>query len=149
MTRSRLRPSARPCTEEGDRPAAPGPRRNAGRLAAAAGATALAIGAVALMLAPTGFTPAHAQGASGLAIFEGADLALGERLIREHKCSECHAKRVGGDGHAIYRPTGRINTPGFLRGMVEQCNSELNLGLFPEEVTAVAAVLQRDHYRFR
>jgi hypothetical protein len=90
----------------------------------------------------------HAQ-PTGLAIFEGADLALGERLIREHRCTECHVKRVGGDGRSIYRPQGRINTPGFLRGMVEQCNTELNLGLFPEDVTAVAAVLQRDHYRFR
>ena len=32
--------------------------------------------------------------------------------------------------------------------MVEYCSTELNLGLFPEEVTAIAAVLQRDHYRF-
>ena len=37
----------------------------------------------------------------------------------------------------------------LLRGMVEQCNTELNLGLFPEEATAVAAVLNRDHYRFK
>jgi hypothetical protein len=36
--------------------------------------------------------------------FRGADLALGERLIRENKCSECHIRRVGGDGNAIYRP---------------------------------------------
>ena len=56
---------------------------------------------------------------------------------------------MGGDGSSIYRPLGRINTPGFLRGMVEQCNTELNLGLFPEEVTAIAAVLNRDHYRFK
>ena len=49
---------------------------------------------------------------------------------------------------AIYRPAGTINTAGYLRGMVEQCNTELNLGFFPEEVTAVAAVLNRDHYRF-
>jgi hypothetical protein len=49
----------------------------------------------------------------------------------------------------MYRPLGKINTAGFLRGMVEQCNTELNLGLFPEEVTAVAAVLNRDHYRFK
>jgi hypothetical protein len=150
MPHSRNLPSARARTEDGDQPAAPGSQRKAGHRPAAASTMLFAIGAaVALMLAPTGFTRAHAQGTSGLAIFDGADLALGERLIREHKCSECHAKRVGGDGAAIYRPTGRINTPGFLRGMVEQCNSELNLGLFPEEVTAVAAVLQRDHYRFR
>ncbi|MDZ7854924.1 hypothetical protein [Sphaerotilus sp.] len=82
------------------------------------------------------------------AIFRDADLALGERLIREHRCSECHARRVGGDGSDLYNPKGRISTPGALRGMVELCNTELNLGLFPEEVTAVAAVLQRDHYRF-
>lgn len=82
-------------------------------------------------------------------IFQGADLALGERLIKEHRCAECHQRKVGGDGSAIFKPAGRINTPGFLRGMVEQCNTELNLALFPEEVTAIAAVLNRDHYRFR
>lgn len=80
--------------------------------------------------------------------FKGADLKLGEKLIAEHKCVACHTQKVGGDGSAIYKPAGRINTPGYLRGMVEQCNTELNLGLFPEEVTAVAAVLNRDHYRF-
>lgn len=82
-------------------------------------------------------------------IFRGVDLVLGARLIEEYRCVECHARKVGGDGSAIYRPAGRINTPGFLRGMVEQCNTEMNLGLFPEEVSAIAAVLNRDHYRFK
>jgi len=86
--------------------------------------------------------------AEGPEIFKGADLKLGERLIAEHKCTACHQRKVGGDGSAIYRPQGRINNASYLRGMVEQCNTELNLGLFPEEVTAVAAVLNRDHYRF-
>ncbi|WP_374659872.1 hypothetical protein [Inhella sp.] len=81
-------------------------------------------------------------------IFRAADLALGTRMLAEHRCAECHARKVGGDGSAIYRPQGRIHTAGHLRGMVEQCNTELNLGLFPEEVTAVAAVLNRAHYRF-
>jgi hypothetical protein len=49
----------------------------------------------------------------------------------------------------MYRPLGRINTAPFLRDMVEQCNSQLNLGMFPEEVTSVAAVLNRDHYKFK
>ncbi len=82
-------------------------------------------------------------------IFRGADLALGERLMKEHRCAACHIQKFGGDGTSIFRPTGRINTPGLLRGMVEQCNTEMNLGLFPEEVSAVAAVLNRDHYRFK
>lgn len=86
--------------------------------------------------------------AQGAEIFKGADLALGERLMKEHKCQQCHATKFGGDGSAVYRPGERVTSAGLLRGMVEQCNTELGLGLFPEEVTAVAAVLQRDHYRF-
>ncbi len=83
------------------------------------------------------------------AIFKEADTKLGEKLIAENKCVACHVSKVGGDGSAIYKPQGRINTAGYLRGMVEQCNSQLNLGLFPEEVTSVAAVLNRDHYKFK
>lgn len=83
------------------------------------------------------------------ALFKDADLKLGAQLIAQNNCATCHQKRVGGDGSAMYKPQGRINTPGFLRGMVEQCNTELNLGFFPEEVTAVAAVLNRDHYKFK
>lgn len=91
-------------------------------------------------------SPAWPQAAARL--FDGADLALGERLLREHRCAECHVRKAGGDGSAIYRPQGRINAPGALRGMVELCNLELNLALFPDEVTAISAVLNRDHYRF-
>ena len=76
-------------------------------------------------------------------------MKMGEKFIAEHKCSACHQRKVGGDGNAIYKPTGRINTLGLLRGMVEQCNTELNLGLFPEEVNSIAAVLNRDHYKFK
>lgn len=83
------------------------------------------------------------------ALFKDADLKLGAQLIAQNNCDTCHQKRVGGDGSAMYKPQGRINTPGFLRGMVEQCNTELNLGFFPEEVTAIAAVLNRDHYKFK
>ena len=99
-----------------------------------------------LMLAGSGLLPMQA-GAQGHDIFKDADLPLGEKLIKEHACNACHIRKVGGDGSAIYRPAGRINTPGAMRGMVDMCSTELNLGLFPEEVTAVAAVLQRDHYR--
>jgi mono/diheme cytochrome c family protein len=82
-------------------------------------------------------------------LFDGADLKQGEKLMADNQCAVCHARKVGGDGSAIYKPAGRLNTPGLLRGMVEQCNTELNLGLFPEEVNSIAAVLNRDHYHFR
>jgi hypothetical protein len=91
--------------------------------------------------------PALAQTAATL--FQDADLPLGEKLLREHRCAECHIRKVGGDGAAIYRPQGRISTPGALRGMVEQCSLELKIALFPDEVNAIAAVLNRDHYRFK
>lgn len=83
------------------------------------------------------------------AIFQEADLPLGERLLVDNKCSACHQKTFGDDGRAIYRPGGRINTPGALRGMVELCNTQLGLSLFPEEVTSIAAVLNRDYYHFK
>jgi len=99
----------------------------------------------ALYLAVVLCFPANAQPL----LFKEADIKLGEQLLAEHKCVACHTRHTGGDGSDIYNPKGRISTPAFLRGMVEQCNTELNLGMFPEEVTAVAAVLNRDHYKFK
>ncbi len=74
------------------------------------------------------------------------EIRLGASLIEQHRCADCHARKVGGDGSAIYRPGLRITSASALRGMVEQCNTELNLGMFPEEVGAVARVLNQRHY---
>lgn len=108
----------------------------------------LRLAGAALLLAGLSLFQAQA-GAQGAHIFKDADLALGEKLIVEGKCVQCHTGKVGGDGSAIYKPAGRINTAGLLRGMVEQCNTTLNLQMFPEDVTAVAAVLNRDFYKFK
>jgi hypothetical protein len=83
------------------------------------------------------------------AIYKDADYKLGEKLIAESKCVVCHVSKVGGNGSSIYKPQGRINNASLLRGMVEQCNTQLNLGMFPEDVTSVAAVINRDHYKFK
>jgi len=95
------------------------------------------------------FTLSGLASAQQHSLFKDADLAMGEKLIAENKCNECHIRRVGGDGISIYKPKGRINSAGALRGMVEYCNTELNLGFFPEDTTAVAAVLNKRHYKFR
>ena len=111
------------------------------------GKTAMRLSQMFLMVMLMSGTPTGwAQQAD---IFRDADLKLGEEMIETHKCVACHQLRFGGDGSSIYRPKGRINTAPFLRGMVEQCNTELNLGMFPEEVAAIAAVLNRDHYKFK
>jgi cytochrome c553 len=83
------------------------------------------------------------------AIFKGADFKLGQQFIEQNNCAKCHAEKVGGDGSAIYRPMGQIHNASLLRGMVEQCNSSLNFQMFPEEVTAVAAVLNQNYYKFK
>ena len=103
----------------------------------------------ATLLAALICVPSFTMAQHDASIFRDADISLGEKLIVENRCAECHIRKFGGDGSSIYRPQGRINTAGFLRGMVEQCNTELKLQLFPDEVTAVAAVLNRDYYRFK
>lgn len=112
-------------------------------------ASPLALFALSLTLLFAGAVTHRTVLAQVPAIFQGADLKLGKELITQHKCAQCHAEKVGGDGSAIYRPLGTIANAGLLRGMVEQCNSVLNFQMFPEEVTAVAAVLNREHYRFK
>jgi cytochrome c peroxidase len=104
---------------------------------------------LAVVVIVLGFTICGISNSQTPSIFKDADFALGAKLIEEHKCAACHIQKVGGNGSAIYKPLGRINTPGFLRGMVDQCNTEMNLGIFPDEVTSIAAVLNRDHYKFK
>jgi hypothetical protein len=104
---------------------------------------------VCLALASSLFNPDGARALDTPEIFREADLQQGERLLEENRCAACHAQKFGGDGSAIYRPAGRVNSPGMLRGMVEQCNLNLKLGLFPDEVTDISAVLNRDHYHFK
>lgn len=102
-----------------------------------------------LVVAAFASAPITASAQSAAELFKDADHTLGEQLIQQHSCTACHVRKVGGDGSAIYRPAGRINAPGFLRGMVEQCNTELNLSLFPDEVSSIAAVLNRNWYKFK
>jgi hypothetical protein len=104
------------------------------------------------LLLPLGLSLALAgwagRAASEPEIFRGADLKLGAELIANHKCDQCHIRNVGGDGSDIYNPKGRIHSAAFLRGMIEYCSTQLNLGFFPEETTAVAAVINQRHYLF-
>jgi mono/diheme cytochrome c family protein len=122
------------------RTANPQPNRHRGHTVRLAAASLFLLGGSLAM------GQVNAQGAD---IFKGADLALGQKLMADSQCVACHIRKVGGDGSKMYKPQGRINNAGLLRGMVEMCNTTMNLGLFPEEVTAVAAVLNRDHYKFK
>ncbi len=74
----------------------------------------------------------------------------GRKLVAEAKCEACHISKVGGDGSAIYsRKDRRVTSKSKLLPQVERCNSELGLGLFPEDEAAIAAYLNAMHYRFK
>ena len=74
----------------------------------------------------------------------------GKKLVAENKCEACHARKAGGDGSGIYtRKDRRVTSLAKLQSQVALCNSELNIGLFPEDEEHIAAYLNATHYRFR
>jgi cytochrome c553 len=129
-------------------PLIPSPTRTANTRPSGHRVRTLRMAAATLLLLGGALAMGGAQ-AQGAEIFQGADLALGQKMIAESQCVACHIRKVDGDGSKIHKPAGRINNAGLLRSMVEMCNTTMNLGLFPEEVTAVAEVLNRGDYRFK
>ena len=71
--------------------------------------------------------------------------------IDQHKCYACHAKKTGfGNGDMIYtRSDSKVNSLAKLKAMVERCNTELRLDLFPEDEADVAAYLNKQFYKFK
>ena len=71
--------------------------------------------------------------------------------IDQHKCYACHAKKTGfGNGDMIYtRSDSKVNSLAKLKVMVERCNTELRLDLFPEDEADVAAYLNKQFYKFK
>ncbi len=71
--------------------------------------------------------------------------------IDQNKCYACHAKKTGfGNGDMIYtRSDSKVNSLAKLKTMVERCNTELRLDLFPEDEADVIAYLNKQFYRFK
>ena len=71
--------------------------------------------------------------------------------IDQHKCYACHAKKTGfGNGDMIYtRSDSKVNSLAKLKTMVERCNTELRLDLFPEDEADVIAYLNKQFYKFK
>jgi hypothetical protein len=78
-----------------------------------------------------------------------SDAAEGRKLVDEKKCELCHHNKTLGDAKAIYlRKDRKVTSTAKLKAQVALCNSELNLGLFPEEEEHVVAFLDQAYYRF-
>jgi mono/diheme cytochrome c family protein len=73
------------------------------------------------------------------------------KQIDQQKCYACHAKKTGfGNGDMIYtRSDSKVNSIAKLKTMVERCNTELRLDLFPEDEADVAAYLNKQFYKFK
>ncbi len=81
--------------------------------------------------------------------FKDASPSQGHKLMSERQCDACHAQKWGNDGKDIYRPGTHIHNANELRKRVNQCNTGLNLNLFPEEETDIAAWLNESYYHFK
>jgi hypothetical protein len=86
----------------------------------------------------------------GIPLFAAANVENGAEIDR-HKCYACHAKKTGfGNGDMIYtRSDSKVNSLAKLRSMVERCNTELRLDLFPEDEADVTAYLNKQFYKFQ
>ena len=73
------------------------------------------------------------------------------KQLDQNKCYACHAKKTGfGNGDMIYtRSDSKVNSFAKLKTMVERCNTELRLDLFPEDEADVAAYLNKQFYKFK
>jgi len=80
----------------------------------------------------------------GKALYESVAL---ERTIRgevytDANCETCHSSDI------YTRQNRRVHTYSRLEAQVEMCNTMLDVGWFPDEVSAVANYLNQKFYKF-
>lgn len=91
-----------------------------------------------------------ATGAASANPFPDADLANGRKIHVDSKCAACHEEKTGRDAGFIYlRDERKVKSVFDLKRYVSLCNSELRLGLFPEDERDVAAFVNQQWYRFK
>jgi hypothetical protein len=78
-----------------------------------------------------------------------ANVEEGRKLVEEKNCETCHHNKTMGDAKAVYlRKDRRVTSMEKLKAQVAVCNSELNLGLFPDDEEHIVAYLNDRYYRF-
>ncbi|MGD2020564.1 MAG: cytochrome c [Thiohalocapsa sp.] len=83
-----------------------------------------------------------AAGALLTAVSAGAAEGGDAHALIEKNCTSCH-------GSEMYtRPDRKIDSFSALETQVEACNTNLDTGMFPEEVKAVATLLNEEYYKF-
>ncbi|MFN2288951.1 MAG: hypothetical protein ABR578_11525 [Chromatocurvus sp.] len=60
----------------------------------------------------------------------------------ENNCTSCH-------GSEMYtREDRKVNSLSALKTQVQACNTNLNTGMSPEQLEAIAALLNEEYYKF-
>ena len=78
------------------------------------------------------------------------DAAEGKKLVEEKKCETCHHNKTLGDAKAVYlRKDRKVTSMAKLKAQVAACNTELNLGLFPEDEEHIVRYLDETYYKFK
>lgn len=62
--------------------------------------------------------------------------------LLQQNCTSCHGSEV------YTRPDRKIRSLSALKTQVETCNTNLDKGMFPQEVDAVANLLNQEYYKF-
>ena len=83
-----------------------------------------------------------------LASLAAPDAAEGRKLVEAHKCEACHQEKVRGPVGSVYvRKDRRVSSWAKLKSQVALCNTEINIGLFPEDEEHIAAFLNATYYK--
>jgi hypothetical protein len=72
----------------------------------------------------------------------GATEGVDAHALIEKNCTSCHGSEV------YTRPDRKMTSFSALKTQVEACNTNLNTQMFPEEVAAVATLLNEEYYKF-
>ncbi|MBS3800049.1 MAG: cytochrome c [Thioalkalivibrio sp.] len=85
-------------------------------------------------------------GATGIALAD--EVGMGQEL-HDNNCVSCHVDMMGGDGSALYTRDNRmVGSYDELAAQVNNCKTNLGLNWFEDEVNAVVAYLNAEHYQF-
>jgi hypothetical protein len=71
-----------------------------------------------------------------------ATTGIDAHTLLQKNCTSCHGSEV------YTRPDRKIHSLSALKTQVEACNTNLDKGMFPEEVDAVANLLNQEYYKF-
>jgi len=84
-----------------------------------------------------------------LRAFAAGEVPEGRKVVEASKCERCHQDKVyGAEGTIYLRKDRKVTSPQKLAAQISACNSQLNLGLFPEDEEHVVAFLEATYYRF-